>query len=275
MAYGIWYFFEIILCTLGVFVVCGLIVSLCERIFTRLVGTGSGYAAIIASSIIGTPIHELGHAIMCLFFWHKINDVRLWQSPTRDGTLGYVNHSYNPKNPYQVFGNMFIAIGPIFSGLSMIMLILLLCYPQSLGEYVTRSGAIVEGNGGFLEMFRVSLSLAIGIFTEGSVEVWWRILAILLILSVCLHISLSRVDIKGGLTSLPIYIIIVLLFAFITTLIGPHAVTACEEGLRFFAMFMLSLFMIVIIFSLIMVMIGIVYWSVCTLIKENKAKKQR
>lgn len=275
MVHGILYFFEIILYTLGVFVICGLVVSLCERIFTKLVGSGSGYAAIIASSIVGTPIHELGHAIMCLLFWHKINDIKFWQSPTNDGTLGYVNHSYNPKNPYQVFGNMFIAIGPIFSGLSVVMLILLLCYPQSLNEYFEASGALIENGGSFFEIFGISLSLVIGVFTEGTVDIWWRILAILLILSVCLHISLSGADIRGGLTSLPIYLLLAFLCALITSFIGEEAICASEDGLRFFAMLMLTLFMIVIIFSLIMVMIGIVYWSVCVLINERKEKEKK
>ena len=64
-------FFKISFYPIGAFVICGLIVALCERIVMYFCGRG-GRGIILATSIIGTPVHEMGHASMCVVFGHKI-----------------------------------------------------------------------------------------------------------------------------------------------------------------------------------------------------------
>lgn len=46
---------------------------------------------------IGVPIHELGHAIMCLLFRHKIVATQFFPTDTSQGALGYIQHQYNQK----------------------------------------------------------------------------------------------------------------------------------------------------------------------------------
>lgn len=62
---------------------------------------------------LGTIIHELGHAFFCIVFRHKIKKIRLFNYDPKSGSLGYINHSYNPNSTYQRIGNFFIGIGPI------------------------------------------------------------------------------------------------------------------------------------------------------------------
>ena len=79
----------------------------------------------------GVMIHEIGHAIFCLIFRHKIVEMKLF-SPEEDGTLGYVNHSYNPNSFYQRLGNFFIGTGPIWFGVAVLCLISWLLLPDEM-----------------------------------------------------------------------------------------------------------------------------------------------
>ena len=79
----------------------------------------------------GVMIHEIGHAVFCLIFRHKIVEMKLF-SPKEDGTLGYVNHSYNPNSFYQRIGNFFIGTGPIWFGIAVLWFISWLLLPNEM-----------------------------------------------------------------------------------------------------------------------------------------------
>ena len=80
---------------------------------------------------IGVPIHELGHAIMCVLFRHKIVATQFFPTDTSQGALGYVQHQYNHKSVYQRIGNFFIGIGPIISGITALILLMRYFVPNS------------------------------------------------------------------------------------------------------------------------------------------------
>lgn len=64
---------------------------------------------------LGTFVHECGHALFCIIFRHKIDEIKFFD-PSGEESLGHVNHSYNRKSFYQTSGNFFIGIGPIILG---------------------------------------------------------------------------------------------------------------------------------------------------------------
>ena len=71
---------------------------------------------------LGIIIHELSHLILALIFRHGIQSIRLLKLPHLhpnnasgdDLALGYVNHTWNRHSLYQVIGNLFIGVAPIF-----------------------------------------------------------------------------------------------------------------------------------------------------------------
>ena len=136
------YIVRLLALSLGTVVICGLAVHLCARLFARLWGFGSR-TVFDLTALVGTPIHELGHAAMCLVFLHRIERVKLLSLGARDGAYGYVEHSYNRRNLWARLGNLFIGVGPIFSGLGVIALTLRLCFSAQWADYLSLSKRLI------------------------------------------------------------------------------------------------------------------------------------
>ena len=251
----LFYIGELFLLTLGIFLVCGITVWLCARLFARLLGGGSG-SVFDVTSVIGTPIHELGHAVMCLVFGHRIQRMKLWSARAENGVYGYVEHSYNRKNPWAQLGNLFIALGPIFSGLGVMVLMLWLCFPSQWNAYLASTHLVSANGSGVWEIASGVLSL-LGSIPGAIVQDPVRsLLGIAVILPVSLHISLSWQDIKSGIGAMPMYLLILTVFGTATWLAGVAAPVL--DGLWLLNLRMLSLFCIVILFSLVWVLIALI-----------------
>lgn len=72
---------------------------------------------VFITGIVGVPLHELGHYLMCKLVGFKVTEVKLFQMPTQDNpVLGYVNYEY----PMSISGSIrkvIVSIGPIFTGI--------------------------------------------------------------------------------------------------------------------------------------------------------------
>ena len=127
--------------TVGIIVLFGLIVAMLNKMFYRNLAS-FGMAPCYITGFIGTPIHELSHALFCLIFGHKIHEIKLFQIGG-DGTLGYVNHSYNPKNIYHKIGNFFIGVAPII-GVSLAFYLLNLWLVPDMAHQIANSVSLSE-----------------------------------------------------------------------------------------------------------------------------------
>lgn len=263
----VWFFLGALWYTLGAVVICGLGVSLCRSLFLRMMGGGFGRGVVIATSILGTPIHELGHALMCLLFGHRITEMSLWQPRSRDGNLGFVTHAYKKRNPYHVLGNLFIAVGPIFSGLAVITLALRVGFPAVFTAY-TRNAAdlATAGEGGFplvSEGLRMLPALVEALTAETpDVPLWGMIVALVVILAVSQHISLSPADVRGGVTALPLYGILILILTVVCGLLGQPAMDSVTAALRLFSGYMTALFTVVLVASLLQLILALPVWLI-------------
>ncbi len=196
-----------VLILIGIIYVFGYIIYLINRIIIKL---GFDSKIYIYTGVVGTVVHELSHAVMCLLFFHKITDMKLF-SPSDDGTLGYVSHSYNKKNIYQQIGNYFIGVAPIIGGTIVIYLLMWLLLPNTfdsvLGNNTALYNYISSGNyQNILGYLFINVKTIFSDFTN------WK-LYIFLILSVfiCLHLNLSNADVKGSLVAIPLILIILLI----------------------------------------------------------------
>ena len=252
------YVVELLALTLGVMVVCGLVAWAARKTFMYFVGD-SATAVFYASSVVGTPVHELGHALMCIPFGHRITDMKLLMPPSRRSrTLGYVEHSYNRKNPWAVFGDLFISFGPIFSGIGVMVLVLTLCFPDQWTAYLDSSRTMVESGASLQEMSSIIFSLLFSLFDAFKVDMARSLVGVLIILSVAQHITLSLADLKGCFKALIMYTCIVAVFAGVTMLLGMQ--TGIVSALMQINLPLLSIFCVSIAFSLAWVAIALLVY---------------
>ncbi len=258
-------FFQILFFTLGVPVVCGLVVGICDRLFNTLMGRGFGRGIIMTTSIIGTPIHEIGHALMCLLFAHKIDDVALWRPFNTDGNLGFVTHRYNPKNLYHQLGNIFIGLGPVFSGLCVILFCMMLAFPETIHGYADAASALVQGGEGMGALLAEGFGMVPRIISEwqsDGIPLWGRIIALTVMLCVSLHISLSPADIKGALGGLPVYLVLTLIATVVISLLGETSMTATVSALSLFSAAAFALFMPVFLCVMLWIVLGLAVFAI-------------
>ena len=249
LALTLWY-------TLGAILLCGLVAHLSRRAFVSLSGNG---IFVYLTSLLGTPVHELGHATLCPLFGHKITEMKLLLPPHHpSGTLGYVEHSYNKRNPWARLGNLFIGIGPIFSCLGVVLLCLFLCFPDAWESYLIKTEAL-SASTALPTLLQAVFSLLTALPEAFAAEDWWiPTVGLVIILFVSQHATLSTADVKGALSALPIYLLLLLLVTLPTYLLGVDA--AVSNALFHFHLWTLSFFAISIAFSLVWVAIGFVFF---------------
>lgn len=204
---------------IGCVYLVGFIISLINRVFYKI--TGYSRLVIYGTGFIGTPIHETGHLLMCLVFFHKINEVKFFQINDEDGVLGYVSHSWNPKNIYQQIGNYFIGVAPIVVGTLIIFFGMKYFLPATYGEinaYFTELSILNGSVSVFEYVFQMIADMMTVMFAEISIGwQWWVFM--LLSLCIALHMNLSGADIKGSLVAIPLLVVILLAINLIIGLI--------------------------------------------------------
>lgn len=259
----------LILLTLGIPTVCGLLVHACAMAFRKL--TGRGAATVFdVTAVLGTPVHELGHAAMCLLFGHKITRMKLWSPRVKRGLYGYVEHSYHRKNLWARMGNLFIGMGPLFSGLGVVVLALWLCFPTAWESYLSTTGAVLSTRAGMGELLRCALILPRDLLLSFGSDPLRSIFGTAVILSVALHISMSWLDVKGSLRALPVYLLFLGILA--AVFMGFGIEDTVFWGLRLWNLRLLSLFAVVAVLSLLWVLVGCVMRLVSALLHVGGRK---
>jgi len=105
-----------------------------ERWTEQLVGRRSAWVAV---GCVATALHEGGHAAFALLFRHEVTRVKWFDFEARDGSLGRVDHRYDPTSAYQRVGRFFIGLGPVVVG----ALVLWIAARLLLGTHAAASSA--------------------------------------------------------------------------------------------------------------------------------------
>jgi hypothetical protein len=165
----------------------------------RLAGRG----AVLVTGWLGVPIHELSHAVMCVVFRHRIDKLVLFHPDPRSGTLGFVNHSWDRRNPWNVVGAFFVGIAPLLGGAAAILALLQLLLPGALSVPQVALPTGPGDSAGWAAMghgLREALGHALHVMFSPQNLAGWR-LWLFLYLALCIgsHVSPSRQDLHGSL----------------------------------------------------------------------------
>jgi len=168
---------------------------------------------------LGTAAHELGHAFFCVIFRHRITEMKLFSPDPAKGTLGYVNHAYNPKSRYQQIGNFFIGIGPVITGSLVIYILAAILIGVSPPSEYLPEGFVTQQDAGLLSVLGSALQMswytAIGAFKDifiGGFSTFWFYLFLYLVFAIGSSVTLSGADLKGaqkGFIYLVVFILVV------------------------------------------------------------------
>lgn len=186
-----------------------------EKYSTNLLGRN---AFLLLFGWIGVSVHELGHALFALLFGHKITKIKLFSPNSEDGTLGYVDHSYNPKNPYHQAGNFFIGIGPILFGSLMLFLLTWFMFDintfklssidldsslfTSISGIKTAIIAIVKG-----------LHIYVQSIWQSEKSSWWKLLILgYALFAIGSSITLSKADISSAWKGFLMIVLLIIVF---------------------------------------------------------------
>lgn len=238
--------------TLGILFLFGKVIAFCNTRFYRNFGS-KGHAVCIATGFIGTPIHEAAHALMCVVFRHKITEIKFFQPNSSDGTLGYVNHSYNPKSLYQRIGNFFIGIAPILVGSLILSGLLYFLLPEMVEEKLSQLEKVdfVSDFGSALFYIGKAVTTMFGYILT------WQFWVFLLAGSfIALHMTLSRADVQGALSGVLLVAVVFLVVDGILLVIKKsllasftNVILTCGTFLLFFCCLFFLLAVVLLILS--------------------------
>ena len=236
-----------------------------EKSFIKLIGTKFyiwGFAG------IGTIVHELGHAIMCVIFCHRIRDISLFNPTAKGGKVGYVSHSYSRGNPYQLIGNFFIGIGPIISGTLVIYgaTSLLLDYSFfGFFDSISFSGIdLFSSQNLLIEIFDKSWSFTKRFFQISFLTDWKFYLFLYIALSVGSNITLSPPDVKGAWSGF----LATIIFLFLFNLLALHQdINLSWINLRYISSYT-TVFYSIMIFALVLNLVLMIPLSIFSALKD-------
>ncbi len=207
-------------------VIFGLLINFISQLTFKSLERSFGRKGVYFVAWLGTPIHELGHALFCVIFMHKIVEIEFFKPDPITGTLGYVSHKWSHSNPWQVLGNFFIGFGPVIIGCVVLFAVFYFLIPNSsqawdfiLAEVREADGSYSLGN--YLAILKGSALVITRLIFTFSNLTSWRFWAFLY-LSICVasNIRLSLSDIKGALSGIGCVILIFLLVNFLGLISG-------------------------------------------------------
>ena len=256
--------FKTILLFLPIVLSC-IVIEILSGFANRRFARRFGWCGVLPWALVGTPVHELSHAVVALLTGHRIQELVLFRPNLFTGELGHIKHSWNERNPFHKYiGNPLIAIAPFFGGSLILFLLTKLLMPQLIGgdtlpilstnilgdvsQFKTFLNTILERTAIMLKIFfnwRNLLSIKFYIY-------------VIFALGISLHLSPSRQDFVHFWS----YISGLLFIIFLLNLIFPNFVGFLELHCFSYLLKLHPLLSLAAFLSLVTALISLVFFFV-------------
>ena len=266
------YYLQILIFTAAVPLGFGLAVWLCYRAFCSLVGCGRGKPILFFLHIILTPLREFAHLAACIISFHRVSDFCLLNPYDPEGEIGFVEHSYNRKNPVAVFGNYLFAVLPAVLGLFLSAVVVSVCFRGAFGELSRAVSALVEAEAGFHEYAKLALGFFPAMFRDATSGIFAKIVGCVLLLLISLGVYVSLDDLLGAVSGMLLYALLAIVFAGVTVLFDARTRRLITMGLRTFMTGVAALYLVVLIFAVAAVGLGFLVFLYRTFFGEGGAQ---
>ena len=237
---------------IGAIYLVGFLIALINRLFYHIAGATPG--VVYGTGFIGTPIHELSHALFCLIFMHKIHEIKLFQIDD-SGVLGYVSHSWNRKNLYATIGNFFIGVAPILVGTAFLILLMFWITPSTFNA-INGTFAVLTQDLAYDQIPSV-IGKSIGAFFKGASDFrWW--IYIFIVMFIAIHMNLSRADLKGTLVGMPFLLLLIVLVNIVIGYIFKPAYAGYLNFMAHAGVYLCVILFMSLVFSLISLILAFI-----------------
>ena len=256
---------QLLLLTLAPPIALGLAVWAANRLFCYLVGDGAARPFLLGALALSTLLREVGHMCACLLFFHRIDDIRLLDLHAPDGELGFVEHSYRPRNPVALLGSLFYALFPVIVGLFAVLVILLCCFRGVLGPFFGEVALLGESGAGFSDYARVTFDFLPRLFTARASGVFSAVVGSVLLLAIVSGIHVSPRELADSISGLLLYGVLCLVATAIFGLPGERVTRIAIGGVRTFSTAVTALLLVVCLFAAVLLALGALVFLVRTL----------
>lgn len=219
------------------FVVFTLMIHFLERLIQTRLASRFGWKSVLWTGWLGTPIHELSHAVLCKVFRHRIDEMALFEPDLRSGRLGYVRHSWTTGNWFEEVGNFFIGLAPLVGGSVALAGILWLFFPDAVSNMISSSGIGNDSSAAepasFTSMLFASVqSLLQDLLSFKNLFSWKFWLFTYLVLCVGSHMAPSRSDYDGASRGVLMVVLFAVACLLLVSLMGFETDRVVQSMLR-------------------------------------------
>lgn len=263
------YYLQILFFTAAVPLGFGLLIYICNKTFCTLVGTGWGRPILLGLHAWLTPMREFAHLVAATLTFHRVSDFCLLNLHDPEGELGFVEHSYNRRNPIAVFGNYLFAVLPAAFGLFLSMLTVFVCFRGAFGDLANGVVTLVESGAGFSEYAKLAFGFLPAMFRDASTGVFGKIVGSVCLLLISLGVYVSLEDLGNAVGGMIYYALLALMFAGVTALFDARARRLILTGFRTFATGVTALFIVVLVFAAAALALGFLIFVIRTLLLDD------